>query len=118
MSQKINKLTDPNIHHYVTPVQAPVKHHQVWIRSRKEISVAVVCDIAPLETGGYVVRSAVQYDVADTWYPKDTRIGFTFENALKIAYGLSRKLYHVTASRALAGLLHDSIVPATDDIDC
>lgn len=117
MSHKINKLTEPSLHHYVTPVQAASKHHQIIIRSTKEVSCAVISSITQDENGDWLVHSAVQYALADAWYRKDTRIGLSFKDALHVAYGQARKLYHVTASRALAGLLHDSIVPATDDID-
>lgn len=67
---------------------------------------------------GYRVNVAVLYNRGGAWYPKDSAVCFSFKDALKRAYGLSRKHYAVTASRAFAGLLYDSVVPATDDIDC
>jgi hypothetical protein len=88
------------------------------VRATKEVSCKVVVAIKRDASLGFVLTSAVQYQDGDKWYAKDGAIASDMADALKRAYGLSRKVYNLAASRALAGLLYDSVVPATDDIDC
>lgn len=90
----------------------------IVMSSMKEVSCEVITCIKEVEGVGFSVVSAVRYEAGGVWYPKPSRVGFDFREALKVAYGETRKHFAVTASRAFAGLLHDSVVPATDDIDC
>lgn len=90
----------------------------IMTQATKEISAKVAVAILKDAGGYYWVNSAVQYMDGQVWYKKGTLQYLDFKLALRRAYGLSRKHYAVTASRAFAGLLHDSVVPATEDIDC
>jgi len=90
----------------------------VLTKSTKEVACEVITCIQHNPFVGFRVTTVVRYEAGGAWYPKPARIGFNFRKALKIAYGDNRKHFAVTASRAFAGLLHDSVVPATDDINC
>lgn len=86
-------------------------------QATKEAHAIVVTSVGQKPDGIFEVRTVVQYQFAGTWYPKETSSHLSLAAALKKADGLNRKHYKVTASRSFAGLLHDSVVPATDDID-
>ena len=86
-------------------------------RSTAEAHAMTTTAIVEKPGVGFHVNTAVQYAFGEKWYRKAPRQADTLGEALKIAYGEIRKHYKVTASRSLAGLLHDSVVPATDDID-
>jgi len=118
MSKKVSALTKPVIETLDSGAHGANVTGFVVMKSTAEVEVRVIAAIKPLENIGYEVALAVQYEVGGIWYWKQADNCFNLRDALKRAYGLSRKYYAVAASRAFAGLLHDSVVPATEDIDC
>lgn len=86
-------------------------------QATKEAHAITITSVGQKPDGIFEVRTVVQYEFGGTWYPKEISSHLSLSAALKKADGLNRKHYKVTASRSIAGLLADSVVPATEDID-
>lgn len=90
-------------------------------KATAEVTCKVMVAIAKKCQAGvdcFVVTVAVQYADGQAWYRKEVASRLSLPVALHAADGFVRKYYKNTASRALAGLLHDSVVPATEDLMC
>jgi hypothetical protein len=118
VNNKVVLASAPVVMHHKANEHRPEYPFVLEVCATQEITAKVMVSIRFKCLNVYVVSAAVQYADGDKFYKKHDEHVYGFAAALKLAYGLSRKLYRVTASRALAGLLHDSVVPATEDLDC
>lgn len=118
VNNKVVLASAPVVLHHKENAHRPGYPLVLEVKATQEVTCKVMIAVKRDILGTFTVSAAVQYADGDRFYKKDVVSVPDFAAALKTAYGLSRKLYRVTASRALAGLLHDSVVPATDDLDC
>lgn len=114
---KVVQLVAPKLTHMGRGAHPQTVKAFIIQEATKEVECQVITCITEQVGVGFHVRSVVRYEAGGKWYPKEKRLGFSLAEGLKIAYGDNRKHFATTASRAFAGLLHDSVVPATEDID-
>lgn len=119
MFSKANFLTKPVTLAHRALAHSPKTVLVLETRATEIVSCKVMSAIARPDdiSQQFVIQTAVQYADGGAWYGKEKRVASSLRDALKICYQMSRRHYKVTSSRAFAGLLHDSVVPATEDIE-